>query len=69
MEKTAYKTNLKCNGCVAAVSPLLKEFEGIKTFNVDLENPDRILSIESERMNEEKMIQAVMDLGYQIEKI
>jgi copper chaperone len=40
-----FKTNLKCNGCKATITPFLNEAEGIKKWELDLEHPDRILTL------------------------
>lgn len=44
MKTARFKTNIKCMGCVATVTPFLNKTEGIKSWEVDLKNPDRILT-------------------------
>lgn len=41
-----FKTNLKCNNCVAKVKQQLDETSEIKSWSIDLKNPDRILTVE-----------------------
>ena len=49
METKAYrfKTNLQCGNCVSKVKPALDTAEGIVRWDVDTENPDKILTVES----------------------
>ncbi len=46
METLKFKTNIKCGGCVAGVTPYLNELTAIEKWGVDLLNPDRILTVE-----------------------
>ncbi len=47
METLKFKTNIKCNGCINAVTPYLNKTETISHWTVDLDSPDRILTIET----------------------
>lgn len=62
-----FKTNINCNGCVAKVTPYLNEAEGICHWNVDTENKDKVLSVHSEGITEEEVIQKVHEAGFEIE--
>lgn len=48
METLKFKTNLKCPNCVAKVKEGLDAASEIVSWSVDLKNPDRILSVETE---------------------
>lgn len=39
-----YATNIKCGGCIAAVTPALDAAVGPGNWKVDLENPQKVLS-------------------------
>lgn len=41
------KTSIKCNACVETVKPYLNELP-LKSWKVDLTDPDRILTVEGE---------------------
>lgn len=69
METIQFKTNINCTGCVAKVTPKLNETKGIKTWNVDLKNPDRILTVETENIFPKEVIEAVNKAGFKIEEI
>lgn len=64
-----FKTNINCGGCVAKVTPFLNEAEGVCHWDVDTVNKDKILSVHSEGITEEEVIQKVQDAGFIIEKL
>lgn len=69
METLKFKTNLKCGGCVSAVQPILDENTNVKKWEVDLENKDRVLTIESDALDVAALIKEIEDKGYKIEQI
>ena len=48
METKKFKTNIKCTGCVATVTPFLDEAVGERQWEVDLTDPSRILTVKTE---------------------
>ncbi len=44
MHTLKFKTNINCNGCINAVTPHLNKVEGLESWKVDTENPDKILT-------------------------
>ena len=68
MEKSRYKTNIKCTGCVAAVTPYLDSAVGEKKWEVDLTDPLKILSV-NEGTEPDNVIRAMEKAGYKAEKI
>ncbi len=64
-----FKTTINCGNCIRTVTPFLNELEGIKSWNVDTENPSKILTIETESVTAEVVIETVEDLGFDIEKM
>jgi copper chaperone len=63
-----FKTNIKCGGCLQKVKPYLDDLKEIKSWNVELDSPDRVLTVEGET-SEESIIQAISIAGYKAEKI
>ncbi len=59
MKTFTFKTNINCANCVAKVTPFLDNKEGIHAWNVDTENDDKILTVETDLAEEdiEKVIQ------------
>ncbi|PZX91998.1 hypothetical protein DOS84_18055 [Flavobacterium aquariorum] len=64
-----FKTNIKCGGCVATVTPFLNAVKGISLWSVDTENNDKILSVTSNGNIESEIIDAVQKAGYKIEAV
>lgn len=68
MHTLKFKTNIKCGGCVATVTPFLNEISS--KWSVDTENPDKVLSIDTdEPVNPKQVISALDAAGYKAEKI
>lgn len=68
METIRFKTNIKCSGCVAKVTPFLNEALGEDNWEVDYNNPSKILTVVGEE-DQTKIIQAVERAGYKAETI
>jgi len=64
-----FKTNMECGNCVARVKPFLDRLEGVETWSVDTENPEKTLSVTSIGATPEQIIDAVEKVGFDIEKI
>jgi len=69
MKTIRFKTNLKCGGCVKAITPGLESLNIIDTWSVDLENPDRVLEIKASVDVSEQVIESVKKAGYQISRL
>lgn len=68
-EVLKFKTNMDCQHCVARVKPLLDKVAGTDTWSVDLENPNKILTVNSSTASAEGVIDAVEQAGFDISKI
>jgi copper chaperone len=64
---TQYKTNIKCSGCVALVTPHLNEAVGEGNWSVNLNDPQRILTVTGTR--DDKVEEALKKAGYQAEPV
>jgi len=69
MEQIKLKTDLSCKHCVMKVEPVLKATEGIVSYSIDLENPDKTLTIESHGANIDQLIKDFNKVGYHAEVI
>lgn len=70
METLKFKTNIKCGGCIAAVTPHLNNIPEIDKWEVDTESPDKILTIEpGGDIGEQEVIQTLEKAGYKAERI
>lgn len=61
------KTNVKCGACVATIKPEMDQLENV-SWEVDLSDPDRILTVNGE-CSEEKIKKALEKAGYKGESI
>lgn len=68
MGSQKFKTNIKCEGCIAKVTPHLNAAIGEGQWQVDLNSPDKTLSILGDR-SQEIVKAAVEKAGYRAEKI
>ncbi len=66
MKQLRFKTNLKCNGCIAAVKSSLDSIAGLTKWEVDLTAPDRTLTVETDSENvTEQIVSAFKRAGYE----
>ncbi|MCF0073585.1 heavy-metal-associated domain-containing protein [Dyadobacter sp. CY261] len=68
METLQFKTNIKCGGCVATVTPFLNADENVEKWSVDLESADRVLKVDTSHSPEE-IQQLIKKAGYVAEEI
>lgn len=64
----SFKTNIKCGGCVSKVKPYLDGLKEIRSWKVDLDSPDRILTVEGE-ISGGLVIKAIAAAGYRADSI
>jgi len=70
MKTLKFKTNIKCGGCVATVTPVLNGIADIKQWEVDTNSADKILTVEgTEQADAEQIIQGLQQVGYAAEKL
>ena len=68
METIKFKTTIKCSGCVAKVTPFLNEALGEDNWEVDYNNPSKVLTVVGET-DKAKVVQAVEKAGYKAEAL
>lgn len=64
-----FKTNINCGGCVAKVTPFLDKVNGVSSWNVDTANKDKVLTVVSDGITENEVIDIVKEAGFNIEKL
>ncbi len=69
MKTIELKTNIMCGSCVAKVTPSLNEVAGAANWKVDTQNPKKILTVSSENLSENDVINAVEKAGYKAERV
>ena len=68
METKKFKTNIKCTGCVATVTPFLNEAVGESQWEVDLTDPSRVLTVKTEAAKD-VVVKALEKAGYKGEQL
>ena len=68
MKTLKFKTNINCGGCIANAKPYLDAIENMQEWNVDTNNPDKILTVKGDAVSAEDVIQNVKKAGYKIEE-
>lgn len=69
MKTLKFKTNIKCAGCLARVSPSLNEVAGEDNWEVDIQTPEKILTVATDDVDENTLIAAVIEAGFNAERI
>jgi copper chaperone CopZ len=70
METLQFKTTIKCSGCIEKVTPYLNETVGENNWEVDLQNPQKVLTIpSSDQIKSSEVVDALAKAGYKAEKI
>lgn len=65
METLKFKTNIKCGGCIATVTPFLDKLPEISKWEVDTNNPDKVLTVESsDELAAKTVIDTLKEAGY-----
>lgn len=69
MKTLRFKTNINCSNCLAKVTPFLDRKEGIHSWSVDTDNPDKILTVETEELEREDIQKTIKRTGFEAEPI
>lgn len=62
-ETRKFKTNINCGKCTMAVTPYVENVEGLKSWDVDLKSPDRLLIVKG-NVDETELADALNEAGY-----
>lgn len=62
-----FKTNINCSGCIAKVTPFLDSLQGVTKWSVDTANKNKVLTVVSDGISVEEIIDTVKKAGFKIE--
>lgn len=68
-EQLKFRTTINCGGCVAAVTPSLNQSVGEGRWQVDTDNPDKVLTVDAGAATESAVVAAVHKAGFKAEAI
>ncbi len=70
MEKTLkFRTNIKCSGCVAKVTPYLNDSEDISHWDVDTESIEKTLTVTTDKLSKEEVEAIVKEAGFKADAV
>lgn len=65
-EKVLSVPTVHCDHCVSSISSAVGALEGVEAVNVDLGRKDVTVSFDESRVNEQKIVEAIEDQGYDV---
>lgn len=68
METLQFKTNINCMGCVRKVTNALNNTVGENNWSVDINNPEKTLTVTGENITPELIEDAVKSVGFTAEE-
>lgn len=69
MSTYKFKTTMSCSGCVSKVEKFLNGEKDILKWEVDLTSPDKILTIETEKLEASQIPPLLLKAGYKAVQI
>lgn len=67
--KVSFKTNINCGSCIKKVTPALNMLDNVDEWKVDTDNPDKILEVGLDDNDVQSIVEAVLEAGFNIERI
>lgn len=64
-----FKTNINCNSCLNKVKSYLDQLQDLESWEVDTNNPDKILTVKGVQITEEEIIDTIEEVGFNAELI
>jgi copper chaperone CopZ len=69
METKHYQTTINCPKCIKAVAGFIEEVPNIDHWEVDIANPDKILTVTGDNIDWHLLQEAILDAGYEIQEV
>ena len=69
MKTLKFKTTINCGNCVKAVSPHLNKLEGVEDWNVNTDNPNKVLEVKTDTLDAQTIKNTVEKAGFKAEQI
>lgn len=66
MATITVKTNLRCAACVATIRPVFDAEPGITSWNADVANPEKLLSVEGPTITRQRVEELLVSKGYSV---
>ena len=69
MEELKFKTTLSCGGCKNKITPGMNEIKGISNWEVDLDDTDKILTVQATTDVEQQIKEVFEVKGFEVTRI
>lgn len=69
MNTFKFKTNINCGSCIRSVTPFLNELDSVEEWKVDTEDPNKILTVESDSADAGEILKAISESGFSAEEL
>ena len=69
METIQLKTNIKCSGCISQATSFLNEAVGEDNWEVDIQNPNKILTVTADNVSKSDVMKALEKAGYTAQEL
>ncbi|QEH40887.1 heavy-metal-associated domain-containing protein [Chitinophaga sp. XS-30] len=69
MKTLKFKTNINCSGCIRSVTPFLDGEKEIAHWEVDIVNPDKVLTVSTGTLSAGEVKEVVKKAGYTAEEV
>ena len=69
METIQLKTNIKCSGCISKATPFLNEAFGEDNWEVNIQDPNKVLTVAANNVTMTDVIKAVEKAGYTAQQL
>ena len=69
MKTLKFKTNIECSNCEARVKPFLDKKEGVVSWQVDTNSPDKMLTVEADNLEANDIIKTIKRTGFVAEEM
>lgn len=69
MSTYKFKTTINCGSCVRAVTPHLAKLEGVKQWEVDTDNPDKVLQVTTDTLVAQDIVNTIEKAGFKAEQL
>ncbi|MBA3828313.1 MAG: heavy-metal-associated domain-containing protein [Taibaiella sp.] len=69
MNTLKFKTNINCAGCETKVTPALDNTVGASNWQVNTQTTDKILTIVSDKMGADDVIEVLQKAGFKAEQL
>ena len=69
MEAITLSTDLHCDSCLDKINPLLQDDPSIQEFDINLDHPRKLVTIQGNSLNTELLISKFENAGYHAELV